>query len=399
MFDKHPAIQRERMNAILKSILDNQRITRNKLAGLLKLSPSSIVKYNKILKDKGLVRETDREQSTGGRRSILLELNPEAGLSIAIVLNVSSVRGVLINTVGKLLGESAAVSYQGIPKEDLLGRIFEVIDDLLSKARTFQRRIFGIGIGLGGFIDPILGISHEFLYAKSWYDVPLKQIVETRYGISCFLVNDANACALGEKYSGMGVGVDHFLCVWIGEGIGMGIVANGELYMGKSYYAGEFGHTHALNDGQLCYCGHMGCLETICSQQYILSQCRDGLSQGVNSEVLKYCGNDLDRLTIEDVIIAANNGDRFTRNIFAQAGEQLGTKLSDIANIFNPELIILRGSVIDGNEFLFESVKRIVLDLSLRPTAKSLQILYSKERADIRFVGIGSAILNDYFSR
>ena len=399
MVDVRPGIQRERMNAILRAVLENPRATRGSLAGLLGLSPSSIVKYTKVLIDKGLIRETDREESTGGRRSSVLELNPEAGLEIVILLEATTVRGSLLDISGSSLAEEAASIRQGVLREELLAAVFGLIDSLLSRAGAYERRILGIGIGLGGHIDPVAGISHEYLYARDWYDVPLRSLMETRYKVPCYMVNDANACALGEKYRGMGVGVDHFLCVWIGEGIGMGIVVNGELYEGESAYAGEFGHVHAVDGGVLCFCGHAGCLETVCSLQSILAACCSGLRQGVNSAILKHCGGDSDTISIEHVITAANDGDRFARNILAQAADTLGTKLSDVADLFNPELIILRGPVIDGNEFLFERVRGIVMDQSLRPTTRVLRILHSTERKDIRFAGIGCAILMDYFSR
>lgn len=347
----------------------------------------------------GLIQETDQEQSTGGRRSTYIELNPAVGLNIAIVLNASYMQGVLINTIGEVVSEHSLPTYLGIPKEDLIELLFSMLDNLIEKARGFHKKIFGIGLGIGGHIDPKLGISNEYLYAKNWYDVPLKDLIESKYEIPCFLINDANACALGEKFHGQGIGIEHFLCVMMDEGIGLGIVVNGEIYMGKSYYAGEFGHTHAVSNGQLCFCGHTGCLETVSSKQYILTVCREGLSQGVNSEILKYCDSDINQLLIEHVITAANNGDRFARNIFDQVGKQVGDKLSDIANIFNPEIIILRGPVIDGNRFLFESIERVVMHQSLRHIAKDLAITYSQESSDIRFMGINSMILIEYFSQ
>jgi predicted NBD/HSP70 family sugar kinase len=399
MFSKYNAISKGRMNVILKSILNDKRVTRNRLADLLKLSPSSISKYINTLMEMGLIKETEQERSTGGRRSSYIELNPAAGLNIALVLSASYMQGVLINTVGEVINEYSLPTYLGISKEDLLELIYRMLDRLLDHARGFHEKIFGIGLGIGGHIDPKLGISHEYLYAKNWYDVPLKELVESKYQIPFFLVNDANACALGEKYHGKGIGVEHFICVMMDEGIGMGIVTNSEIYMGKSYYAGEFGHTHAASEGQLCFCGHTGCLETVSSKQFILSVCREGLSQGVNSEILKYCENDIDRLHIEHVITAANNGDRFARNIFDQVGKKMGNKLSDVVNVLNPELIILRGPVIDGNRFLFESIERVVMNQSLRHIAKSLRILYSEDRTDIRFMGINSMILVEYFTQ
>lgn len=397
MFSEYSTAQKVRLNVILKLILNHKRITRNRLADLLKLSPSSIVKYISILMDMGLILETEQQESTGGRRSTFIEMNPAVGLNIAVVFSVSHMIGVLINTVGEIVAEHILSTDLGMARDELLGILYEMLDTLLDKAEGFRKRIFGIGLGIGGHIDPVKGISHEYMYAKNWYDVPLKNLVESRYTIPCFLINDVNACALGEKYYGMGIGVNHFLCVQLDEGVGMGIVVNGEIYMGRNYYAGEFGHTRAVSDGQLCFCGHTGCLETVSSKQYILSVCREGLKQGVNSEILKYCNGDVDELQIEHVITAANNGDRLARNVFEQVGKQLGDKLADMANVFNPELIILRGPVIDGNRFLLESIERVVVNQSLRHIAKDLKILHSEERKDIRLMGINSLILIEYF--
>jgi N-acetylglucosamine repressor len=398
IFSQYSEIQKTRMNLIVKTILNNKKVTRTQLSGVLKLSPSAIVKYVKTLQQKGLINETDRQMSSSGRQSTFLEINPDVGLNIAVIFSVSKLNGALIDIGGNILHEQSVGSHMGIMKDDLLRSFFELLDALEQQAIELQREVFGIGIALGGHIDPKNGISHEYLYAKEWYDVPLKQIVEHRYSIPCFLVNDANACALGEKYYGMGLGVRHFLCILLGEGLGMGIVVNDEIYMGKNYYAGEFGHMKAVDNGQLCFCGHSGCLETITAQGYILASCKEGLRHGVNSIILKYCGKDFDTLEIEHVILAANEGDRLAQNIFGQVALHLGGKLADIANIFNPELIILRGPVIDGNRFLFESIRRMILHQSLRPIAKELKVVYSQERTDVYFKGINSLILVDYLS-
>lgn len=399
MVDASTAIQRERMNGILKALLDHARLTRGRLGHLLRMSPSSIVKYTRVLIEKGLVKETAQAESTGGRRSQLLELNPEAGLSVCVTLDVSATRGAVVDMSGRILAEDSAPSRMGIPREELLSTLGDIVQRLLGCAQAFRGRILGIGVGMGGHIDPGAGISHEYLYATDWYDVPLRQLIEERFPIPCYLVNDANSCALGEKYRGMAVGVKDFICVTVSEGVGMGIVANGELYLGKDSYAGEFGHVHAVDDGALCYCGHTGCLETVCSQSAILAACRDGFRQGVASEVLKHSCGDRQGFTIEHVICAANNGDRFARNVLAQAADVLGTRLADAANLLNPELIVLRGTVIDGNEFLFDRLRRIILDQSLRPTARGLRVQYSPERKDIRFAGIASAIVMEYLTR
>ena len=162
------------------------------------------MKYTKALIDKGLIRESDREESTGGRRSSVLELNPEAGLEIVILLEATTVRGSLLDISGRALVEDSAPSRQGVPREELLAAMFGLVDTLLSRASGYQGRILGIGIGLGGYIDPREGISHEYLYARDWYDVPLRRLVEERYTVPCYLVNDANCLRPGGEVPGHG---------------------------------------------------------------------------------------------------------------------------------------------------------------------------------------------------
>ncbi|HUJ73999.1 MAG TPA: winged helix-turn-helix domain-containing protein, partial [bacterium] len=140
-------IQRQRMNTILRAVLETPRATRGALSARLGLSPSSIVKYAKVLIDNGLMRETDREESTGGRPSTVLELNPDAGLVVAVVLDATTVHGCLMDVSGRLLVERDAPSRQGISRDELLAVISQLIDPLLAAAREDGRRILGVGIG------------------------------------------------------------------------------------------------------------------------------------------------------------------------------------------------------------------------------------------------------------
>lgn len=392
-------IQRDRMNTILQTIFKNKKITRDKLAKLLRFSSSSIVKYIKTLIDMGLIRETGQKASSSGRKSTYIELNPNLGVNIAIVFSITSIRGVLVDFSGNILAEKSSLVYKNISKDKALDGLFDVISNLVLEARNKDRKIFGIGIAIGGYLDPLNGISHEYLFAQDWYDVPLCALVDDRFNIPCFLVNDANVYALGDKYYGFGMGVDNFISVKMDEGIGLGIVVNGEIYLGANYYSGEFGHNNIQGNTRLCYCGHTGCLETVCSKDFILNECREGISKGVYSEITKLHGGTLDDIRIEHIIEAANNGDRFARNIFGQVGEYVGYKLSDIVNVLNPGLIIFRGSIIDGNKFLFETIQRVLYNQILRHIAVSLKVQYSSEREDIDVKGVNGFILMNYFTQ
>ncbi len=391
-------IRRERMNLILKTILSNKKITRGRLAELLGLSQSSIVKYVRYLNDLGLVKETTKTTTTAGRKSVYIAINNGIGVNIAVVFYVSHIRGVLVDLGGAILEEFIEPSYDKIPKNEELAKLEKVISVLLQKSKNLNKKVFGIGLAMGGYLNPSTGVSHDFLYASDWYDVPLKEIVEEKYQVPCFLMNDANAFAMGDKFYGYGLGYNHFLSIKMDEGIGIGIIANGSLYLGANNYAGEFGHNILAGNTNSCYCGHTGCLETVCSKTSILEACKKGLQDGVNTEIVRLRGNSNNGISIEQIITAANNGDRFARNIFETVGEAIGCKLSDIVNFFNPQLIIFRGQIIDGNTFLFETIKRIVSNQVLRYTSSQLELTYAKENENIDVKGVNAMILMNYFT-
>ena len=205
--------------------------------------------------------------------------------------------------------------------------------------------------------------------------------------------------SLGEKYYGLGIGLDNFVCVWVSETVGMGIVLNGNIYLGKNGFVGEIGHTKAVDGGPLCVCGNSGCLETVINEGYILNQCRLGLQSGVNSLATNFCGGQFEKLSMPLMIKASNQGDRFCRNIFEETAEYLGNKLTDVANLLNPELITLRGSVFQENNFLLENVRRIVKNKALTPICDEIRIESASFKGDIRLSGISSYILTKYFRR
>ena len=399
MFTDYKSIQKERMADILKTILGAKQITRGRLAEELGLSPSSIAKYIKTLKELGLVRESGRGISTGGRRSSCLEFDPEVGVNISVVFDLSSIKGALINPAGAILVNKNRRVYRGIPRRELLDGLMTLLSSLCAEAARIKKRIFGIGIGIGDHLDMDSGVSHYYHLSEDWKEVPLKKLIEKEFGLPLFLINDLDAGALGEKYYGAGVETENFCCVWIGETVGMGLVLNGQIYLGKNGFVGEIGHTRALPGGPLCLCGNRGCLETVTTESYILDRCREGLKGGVNSEAMRLCDGDREALAIGHIIEASNRGDRFCQNIFEETAEYLGRSLTDVANILNPELITLRGSVVDGNTFLYESVRRRIKHQALSPICDDIRVEHSLKREDIRLPGISSYILSRYFSR
>jgi predicted NBD/HSP70 family sugar kinase len=405
-------IQRANLDKVLKLIFKYKRINRREIIEILNMSPSSLVHYLKILMGMQLVREVEvshdqltrtrnardasRANKAEHRRMMSLELNPDNGLIISVSVNKTDIEGGVVSLTGEVLKKYTLAKPWKLHKTKLVALIDTIIERCIEEIKRRDRNILGIGICIGGYVDMVTGISHEYLYATKWKDVNLKDIFESKYNIPCFVGKDIEVFALGEKHYGRGIACSYFLTVWLGEDIGMGIVANGEVYRGHSGSAGELGHTRARRNELQCYCGHKGCLETIASEEVIINTCREGLRNGVLSEITDYCA-DIDKLTIEDIIAASNNGDIFSRNIFEAVGEEIGLKLSDVANLFNPELIILRGPTAVNNIYLYETIKRFVLTQSRKDVARNTTIVYAEDNEDIKLKGVAGLIINSYF--
>ena len=392
---KYSRIQHERLRDILDFILNNQRATRKQLGETLGLSPASIANYIKIVIEVGLIHETEKETSSQGRRSSYLEYNPSIGVNLSIIIDHTEIRGVVINPKGVILDEYRCPLDSKSASDKIQEELTNLIDILLDKAARLHRKVFGIGIGINDYVDSSEGIVYSYFSSVLWEKIPLKKIIEDKYNIPVFLASMQHIGALGASYYGQGLDSKNFLFVWLGKGISLGIVINGELCVGEDGCAGEFGHVVVEKNGKQCTCGGVGCLETVLSESNILNLCKEGMEKGVKSEIMSICEGNLDNLTIEGVIEATNNGDRFSRNMFGKVADLLGAQLGNLVNIFNPGLIVLRGPVIDGNQFLYENICRVTMNSCLRQSGQSLKISYSTEEDAVRLKGLGSIVLNN----
>jgi N-acetylglucosamine repressor len=399
MLDELSNIQKDRTSAILRAVLTERRITRRKLCSILNLSPSSVVKYIRSLIDLGFLRESGTEDSALGRKSDYIEFDDGIGANIAVVMDATTIEGALVKPSGEIDNLLSAQVRRGMPKDELLMSLYELCDSLMAAAAEKGRRVWGLGVALGGGVDPAAGVSREYLYSSNWYDVPLGGLLEERYGRPCCLLKDSHAVALGELYYGRCRGKSDFMSLWMGEGIGLGIVANGELYAGSRSNSGELGHSRLEAGTELCYCGHTGCLETEASSAFVLRRCREGLAGGVKSKIRMACEGDPGSLALEAVIQAANEGDRFAMNVLTGVAEKVGLKLAEAINVLDPEAVALSGELAEDNPFLARELERVLEgNCRSRPDGHEFLVPGASDKG-IRLKGVGADILRRLFVR
>lgn len=262
--------------------------------------------------------------------------------AVGIDLGGTKLRGGLLSEGGQLAArvETQTEAWKGVAGvlANLKGVIARILDS------TDRSRIAGIGIAAAGQIHPR---THAVVYAPNldWHDVPLRDDIESAFGMPTYVENDVRAAAWGEYRFGVGRDAQSLIAVFVGTGVGSGAVMDGLLVRGFSNAAGELGHTQVVMDGAPCRCGQRGCVEAYASGSGFVRRLRDALDEGVATSLAEETGRDPARLTAALVARAAAAGDAFARQLWLDAERSLGVALSNYVTILNPELLVLGGGI------------------------------------------------------
>ena len=343
--------------------------TITELSRELNFSSPKIAELLAELQKDGLVKDYGKAEDSGvGRRPNRYGLKPNSVFFVGV-----DVKKFHIN-IGLLDLKNTLVKYQEkIPFE--LNNTQKSLDTLCTLIQAFLKglkkdQVAGIGINLSGRINYKTGYSYSFF---NFSEEPLSKIMEDTLGIPIYLENDSRAMAYGEFCNGAVGQEKDVLYINMDYGIGMGVMINGQLYYGKSGFAGEFGHIHAFNNEIICHCGKKGCLETEASGQALVRLFSERLGAGASSIVTKTSKKSQDFL-LDDIIEAANHDDVLAIECIAVVGEKMGEGIATLINLFNPDLVILGGSLSATGAYIRLPVKSAIFKYSLSLVSNETQL-------------------------
>ncbi|MBI3317364.1 MAG: ROK family protein [Candidatus Omnitrophica bacterium] len=283
--------------------------------------------------------------------------------AIGIDIGGTKISIVLGNRRGKILACQTLPTQKGVLAEQSVRDILQHLDYLVREESTLKwSQITGIGIGIPGPVNSKRGIVPKSPHMTGWTGIPLRRIVKQHCHIPVFMMNDANAAALGEQMFGDGKRERHFVYLTISTGIGGGLIANGKLIEGESYTAGEVGHMKIVAQGRRCKCGKYGCLEAYASGTAIAEAAREAIRKGKKSKIPSFVPNGKP-FSAKEVGLAAKKGDGLALEIFREAGFHLGIGISNLLHLINPGMIVLGGGVWKSSPPIFwkammQSVKK-----------------------------------------
>ncbi len=294
---------------------------------------------------------------------------------MAIDLGGSKINIAIISGNGRVIAEERCPTLADEGPMPVINRLFSAIDHLLGHNNMELSEVDSISIAAAGAIDSDKGVITLSPNLPGWRNIPLRDLVQKKYRINTFLVNDASAAALGEHYFGAGRGISNQILLTVGTGIGGGIIINGELYRGYCGSAGEIGHMTIDANGPKCACGNVGCLEMLASGTAIAREAIRRVSSGEKSALVGIVGGRTVDITAEKVGVAAGGGDSLALDVILQAATYLGVGMVNLVNIFNPEMIIVGGGVAGLGDLLLGPARRLVRERAFPISAESVRVV------------------------
>jgi len=271
--------------------------------------------------------------------------------------------------------------------EAVIERIARCVEDAVDEADLSLKQVRAIGIGAPGAVD---GDNGSVIFAPNlqWSDVPLKKKLEGLLEVPVFVENDCNMAALGVYAAELESKPRHMLGIFVGTGIGGGLIINGELYSGFGHTAGEVGHMVIDLNGPKCGCGNKGCFEALASRTALFRAIQAAVKGGQKTLLTEMLGEDLEDMRSGDLRKAIRRGDKFVAKVVEEAAQHIGVAVSNLVNILNPEIVVLGGGVIEalGDEML-DTIRKTAKDHAMPGAMRGVQIIASNLGDDAGITG------------
>jgi glucokinase len=250
----------------------------------------------------------------------------------------------------------------------------------VAKLREQFPDIAAIGVGVPGLVDFDRGFVHVLTNVPGWKHIPLKSLLSEKTGLPCIVENDANAMAYAEWRYGAGKGLRNVVALTLGTGVGGGLVLDGKMFRGSSFSAGEIGQMSIEMDGVPGAYGNLGALEKYMGNMQIAEHAVKRYAEAGLDKNLEDC-------TPKAIAIAAGNGDDIARQIWAEIAEWLGTALSSIAWLINPDAFVIGGGVAQAGDLIFDPLKRKVQSMLSTVVWEKLQIVPARFSNEAGIIG------------
>jgi len=390
---------KERKNlAILEVIRKNGPISRTDISKTTELNIVTVSNYINHYIKKGLVIEGELDESTGGRKPVLVELNPKAGYIVGVGLNMLSMVGILVDLEINVLKE---MKRERIPEnsEAVIEKMVDLAEDIINQSEIDKSKIAGVGVGVPGIIDE-RGRTIRWPQSLGDKDISIclsiKDTFEKRLNIPSIVENDANAAVLGEKWLGLDREVRHMIYMF--SGVGVGILVNGEIYRGATGAAGELGIASSkLSREEACrIASQLGRWEMDLGMVRAL---RDRIEKGEKSVCRDFVNGDVQRIGFKELVRGVKEKDALATRLVGEGGVSLGKKVAFLTNLLNPEIVVIGGGVEDCGAPFLEALKNTVKEWAVEEASSRVSIIPSAFGENAVALGAVGIVAREIFAQ
>jgi glucokinase len=310
-------------------------------------------------------------------------------LRLGVDLGGTNARAALVDEASGAVAASHKRQHQERTPIAVARTVAEAVRQAAAQGGVAVADLGGVGVGVAG---QCLGATGVVLNAPNlgWRDVPFGDLLQAELGLPVRIVNDLSAAAWGERAFGAARGVDDAALVFVGSGVGAGLILGGRLHEGGSGVAGELGHVKVAPRGaspRRCGCGEWGCLEAYAGGMNLAARVREDLAEGRAGAVLAAAGGDPSKVSASAVEAAYQGGDAYARELWAETGELLGTAMANLCTLLNPARLVLGGGVLLGCPNLMRITRAHVGDRTLRAARRALSVACAGLGDDAGVVG------------
>ena len=345
---------------VLQSVFFLKSPTRSEIALRAGISPVSVTALLNKLLQKELVERAGKTQNRSGRPSTIYRLTPCVGYALGVSVDTGSFRIAAVDPRRTILREGEfSLTLSSNPADhldDITRQISTELKNLMGSEELRDRRPLAIGMALPGMVDTERGVWLQGLQVSGITHIPLRTIMERAFGLPV-IVEDVTRClAFLAAERRWPESSRDMIYLFLGSGVGTGIIIGEEPYLGSRGLAGEVGHLVVEEEGERCSCGNIGCLETVVSRPSILRRFQQRLSEGVISSLQYFRANEVGPLTLDAIREAALSGDRLARSTLFEIGTFLGEACCKIITLYNPRTLVIGGPAAILGEFLREPI-------------------------------------------
>jgi len=306
---------------------------------------------------------------------------------IGVDLGGTKILAAVVDGQSRILGRAKKKTKAERGPLDVLARMSLTIQEAIESSGVSFKEVAAIGVGSPGPLDPRTGVV-VVAPNLGWKNVNVKATLEGEFHLPAFIENDVNVGTLAEHRLGAGQGVSSLVGIFVGTGIGGGIILDGRLYRGMNCTAGEIGHMVIQEGGPLCSCGRQGCLEALASRTAIGRMIQEEIQKGKKSAITSLVKNVNGQIKSRALAAALSEEDKVVTGALKKSAYYLGVAVAGLINFLNPEMIVLGGGVVEANEdFYLAEVQKTAVDFAFPQASQGVRIVPARLGDDAGVLG------------